>query len=80
MKNTINPDEPPTITSSVLHGNFEAVHFSDKLKPFRNGRVKINNKPTDVTYELITEYGHFFHTNRTPSTPYYPQHSSLFLL
>ena len=79
MKNTVNPDKRPTISSCLLRRNFEAVHFSDKLKPYQNGRFKICKNPTDVTYELIIEYGRFSHTNRSPLNPHYPQDSSLFL-
>ena len=52
MQNTPNADEPLPPNSFVSHRNFEAVQFSDKLKPLRKGPFKFNIKPTEVTYEL----------------------------
>ena len=36
----------------VLKRNFSHVHFSDKLKPLRNGPYKILDRLSEVTYEL----------------------------
>ena len=78
IQETTNPDKPLPLNSFVLHRNFKQVQFSDKLKPLRNGPFKIINKPTDVTYELLTSEGFTFHTHRNHLVPYYPKEPLLF--
>ena len=62
MQNSPNLDKTIPLNSFVLNRSFEVVHFLDKLKPIRNGSFKISNKPTDVTYDFLTEDGKIFHT------------------
>ena len=45
------------IGTFVLKRNFTHVHFSDKLKPLRIGPYKINDRLSDVTYELLAQDG-----------------------
>ena len=55
-----------TITAEFIcsPSNLTAVHFLDKLKLFRIGPFKIINKPTEVTYELLTQDVEIFHTHK----------------
>ena len=54
FQETTNPYKPLPLNSFVLHRNFKQVQFSDKLKPLRNGPLKIIYKHTAVTCELLT--------------------------
>ena len=52
MRNWPNLDKPLLLNLFVSHRNLYAFDFSDKLKPFRNGLLKLFNKPTEATYDL----------------------------
>ena len=69
MQNSPNLDKPLPLNSIVLHRNFGVVQFPDKLKPLRNGPFKLLNKPTEVTYELVTSDGKIIHTHRNHLIP-----------
>ena len=78
MQNSPNLDKPLTLNSFVLHQIFHVVQFSHKLEPFHNGPFKITYKPTEVTYELLTQDGKTFHTHRNQEISYYPKELMLF--
>ena len=44
MQDTPKVDKPFSKNSFVLHRNFEAVQYSDKLKPLRHGPFNNLNK------------------------------------
>ena len=58
--------------------NFTHVHFSDKLKPFRNGPYKIIDRLSDGTYELLAQDGSTIHVHRNHWIPYYPKEPLLY--
>ena len=51
---------------------FEAVQFLDKLNQLRSGPFKIVNKPTEVTYEILTQNGRTIHTQKKSFDSSYP--------
>ena len=55
MQNSLNIDETLPLKSLVSHRIFEAVKFSYKLKPHRNGHFNIVEKPVEVTYTVTIE-------------------------
>ena len=79
IQNTPNFDEPLPLKCFVVHRNFAAVQFLDKLKPLRNDPFKYNNKPTEVTYELSSKDRRTFHTHRNHVFPYNAKELLLFL-
>ena len=62
MQDTRNLDKP--LHSFVSHRNIKYVHFSDKLKELPYFPYKSFNKPTDVTYETLTQDVKSFPTHR----------------
>ena len=44
-----------------------------QLKSLRNGPLKVMNKPSEATYELLTENRKPFHTHLNNLIPYYPK-------
>ena len=78
MQNSPNLNEQTSLNSFVLHRKFKVVLFSDKLKPLRNGPLKIINKSAEVRYELLTPDGKLFHTHRKQLIPYNPRELFLF--
>ena len=70
MQKSPNIDKPLPMIELVLHQNFKAVQFPDKLKSLRKGALKIVNKPTEVKCELSAQDGKTFHTHRNHLTPY----------
>ena len=66
------------LNSFVLHPFFEAVQFSQKLKPLPNGLLEIIIKRTEVMYELLTQAGKSIHRHRNLLILYYPREPSLF--
>ena len=58
--------------------NFTHVHFSDKLKPLRNGPYKILDRLSDVTYELLAQDSSTIHVHRNHLIPYYPKEPLLY--
>ena len=73
-----NNPRPIDIGTFVLKRNFFNVHFSDKLKPLRIGPFKINNKISDITYEIVIQDGYTSHIYRNHLVPYYPKEAILF--
>ena len=71
-------DKPLLLNSFALHPFFEAVQFSQKLKPLRNGLLKIIIKRTEVTYELLKQAGKTIHRHRNLLILYYPREPLLF--
>ena len=78
MQNLPNLDKPIPVNSVVLHRIFKALHFSDKLKPLRNGPFKKLNKPREVTHKLLTQDRKRFNTHRNLLVPHYPKEPLLF--
>ena len=78
MQNAPNLDELLQLNSIVLHRNFKAVQFPDKLKTLRNARFKIINKHTEVTLELLPQDGKTFHTHKKLLIPYFSKETLLF--
>ena len=78
MQKSHNQDKPIPLISFKLQRIFRVVQFSDKLKPLRNGPFEAFKKPRQVTYELLTQDGKAFHTQRNQLTPYYPKEPLLF--
>ena len=70
---TYNNPRPLNIGTFVLKRNFLHVHFSDKLKPLRNGPFKIINEISDITYEIVNQDGYTSHIHRNHLVPYYPR-------
>ena len=58
--------------------NFTHVHFSDKLNPLWIGPYKINDRLSDVTYELLAQDGPTIHVHRNHLIPYYPKEPLLY--
>ena len=54
---TYNNPRPLDIGTFVLKRNFLHVHFSDKLKPLRNGPFKIINKFLKLHMKLLIKMG-----------------------
>ena len=71
MQNTANLVELFSLNSFVLHRNFDACYFLDKMKVIRNGPCKIITKPTKVTYELVKKDGNTVHTHCHQLISYY---------
>ena len=53
-------------------------HFSDKLKPLRIGPLKIINKLSDITYEIVNQDGYTSHIHRNHLIPYYSKEPVIF--
>ena len=66
------------IGTFVLKRKILHVHFSDKLKPLRIGPIKINNKTSDITYEIVNQDGYTSHIHRNHLIPYYPKEPFIF--
>ena len=62
----------------VIHMNFKPVKFSQKLKPLQFGPTKIPKHRSDVTYELMSQDGSAFQTQRNHILPYYPKEPVIF--
>ena len=62
-QNTRNLDKQSPLNLFDLHCSFRAVQFSDKLKPFLNGPLKIFVKPTEVMYDLQAQDGKTVHAH-----------------
>ena len=75
---TYHQGKPLPIGTFVLKRNFSHVHFSDKLKPLRNGPYKILDRPSDVTYEHLSQDGSTLHVHRNQLIPYYPKEPLLY--
>ena len=75
---TYNNQRPLDIGTFVLERNFLHVHFSDKLKPLRIGPFKINNKISDITYEIVNQNGYTSQIHRNHLVPYYPKEPIIF--
>ena len=69
MQKTPNLGKPLPLNLFVSHQNFEAVHYSNRLKPPRSGLLKIIDRITDVTYELFRHAGKAIHTHGTDLIP-----------
>ena len=67
-----NP-RPIDIGTFVLRRKYLHVNFSDKLKPLRIGPFKINNKISDITYEIVNQDDYTSHIHRNHLVPYYPE-------
>ena len=70
---TYHEGKPLSIGTFALKRNFTHVHFSDKLKPFRIGPYKINDRLSDGTFELLAQDGSTIHVHRNHLIPYYPK-------
>ena len=75
---TYNNPTTLDIGTFVLIRNFLHVHFPDKLKPLRIGPFKINNKISDITYEIVNQDGYTSHIQRNHLVPYYPKEPIIF--
>ena len=75
---TYNNPRPLDIGTFVLKRNFLHVHFSDKLKPLRIGPLKIVNKISDITYEIVNQDGYTNHFHKNHLVPYYPKEPIIF--
>ena len=75
---TYHNPRPLDIGTFVLKRNFLHVHFSDKLKPLRIGPLKIINKISDITYEIVNQDGYTSHIHRNHLIPYYPKEPIIF--
>ena len=75
---TYNNQRPLDIGTFVLKRNFLHVHFSDNLKPLRIGPFKINNKISDITYEIVNQDGYTSHIHRNHLVPNYPKRTDHF--
>ena len=75
---TYHNPRPLDIGTFVLKRNFLHVHFSDKLKPLRNGPFKIINKISDITYEIVNQDGYTSHVHRNHLVSYYPKEPIIF--
>ena len=71
MQNSPSLDKSLPLNSFVSHRIFKSVQLTKKLKPLRIGPFMTINKPTEVTYELLTQEGKTFHTHRNQLIPYY---------
>ena len=60
-KKTYNYPRPIYIGIFVLNRNFLHVHFSDELKPLKIEPLKIINKISDITYEIVNQDGYTSH-------------------
>ena len=69
MQKSLSLDRPLPLNSIVLHQNFKIFQFSDKQEQLRNSAFKILNKPTEIKYELRTQEGKTFHTQRNYLIP-----------
>ena len=77
-QNSPNLFKPLPMNSVFLQRNLRAVQFSDILKPHRIAPVKFPNKPSEVTYELLTQDLKAFHRSRNHSIRYNPKKPLLF--
>ena len=75
---TYHEGKPLPIGTFVLKRNFTHVHFSYKLKPLQIGPYKINDRLSDVTYELLAQDGSTTHVHRNHLIPYYPKEPLLY--
>ena len=57
---TYHKGKPLPLGTFVLKRNFTIVHFSDKPKTLRIGPYKILDRPSDVTYEVLSQNGSTF--------------------
>ena len=48
------------------------------MKPLRIGPFKINNKTSDITYEIVNQDGYTSHFHRNHLVPYYPKEPIIF--
>ena len=65
MQDTLNfPKKTLLPNSFVLHRNFKAFQFSDKLKPVRQSPFENLNEPTDLTYEPSRHIRKTFYSHR----------------
>ena len=55
MPDAPNFNKPLPLSSVASHQFFEVVRFSEQLNPLRNAPFKLNNKPTEVRYEISTQ-------------------------
>ena len=78
LNKTYNIPRPLDIGTFVLRRNFRHVHFSDKLKPLRIEPFIINNKTSDITYEIVNRDGYTSHIHRSHLVPYYPKEPLIF--
>ena len=78
MKSSPTLRKPLPLISFALHRIFKAVELCHKLKALRNGLSNFNNKPTEVTYELLTHGGKAFHKHRNQLIPFCPKEPLLF--
>ena len=78
MTNSPNLLEPLPLSPFVLHRNVKVGHFSDKMKTLHNDPSKIFTKPTEVTYDFLTQDVKTFHPRRNHWIPYYPKKPLLF--
>ena len=62
----------------MLKRNFLHVHFSDNLKPLKIGPFNINDKISDLTYEIVNQDGYTSHIHRNHLVPYYPKEPNIF--
>ena len=60
MQSSPNLSKPLPLNLFLFYRSFKVVEFSGKLEPLRNGPFKILHKPTEVTYELLTQAGKTF--------------------
>ena len=75
---TYSNPRPLDIGIFVPKRNFLHVHFSDKLKPLRIGPLKIINKISDLTYEIVNQGGYTSHIHRNHLVPFYPKKPIIF--
>ena len=54
-------DKPLPLNALVSHRNLTTIQFSNKLNPHYDGRFKIIDGPTEVTYESLTQVKKSFH-------------------
>ena len=69
MQNSPNLDKSLPLNSFDLDRTFKVVHFSDKLKPLGFRPLKIVNKPSKMTYELLTPDGKTYHRHQNHLIP-----------
>ena len=55
LQDITNLDEPLLLNSFVSHQFLTTVQFLDKWKPLRDGLFEVFTKPTEVTFEHLTQ-------------------------
>ena len=73
-----NNPKPLDIGTFVFKRTFFHIHFSDKLKPLRIEPFKINNKISDIKYEIVKQDGYTSNIDRNHLVPYYPNEPLIF--